>query len=64
MGGYIRTCVNWQDISLFDYVENPWCLPGDIDVVYTVPRARTDVYRDQTCIGNAASWTYFTTGVP
>jgi hypothetical protein len=35
---YIKNA-DWKNISLLDYVENPWCLPGDIDVVYTVPCA-------------------------
>lgn len=36
-------------ISLFDYVENPRSLPGNIDVVYTVPCACAGVYRNKTC---------------
>ena len=51
MGGvhYINDmcAFGWEEnISLFDYVENPWGLPGDIDVVYTVPCARAGSISD------------------
>ena len=64
-----------QSISLLDYVENPRGFPGDIDVVYTVPCTRADVYKQafvqfstelqQALVGQPERFgTYCTTGEP
>lgn len=51
-------------ILLFDYVENPRSLPGDINIVYTVPCARADVYGSKTCNQHGICTVYCTGSLP